>query len=175
MTMKFLITGDLHGNIPNIYFKNFDAIIAPGDFCSTSDSRKYMFKAFKEFLKNPNSKVNWYDLSGKKEARRLIKKSISEGREILEKLNSFNVPVYIVPGNWDWTKRKDSEWDFLKKDHYKTLINGFSNIVDVHHKIVDIGNYQIIGHGISSGPEYPQSKEDLEILKPKKLAKMKKK
>ncbi len=170
--MKFLIVGDLHGKKPNIYFEEFDAIIAPGDFCSDAP-RKYMFQALREKLQNPESKIKWYDLVGKREARKMIKKSLSDGREILEQLDSFGVPVYIVPGNWDWTKDKDSDWDFLKQDHYRELTKGLSNIVDVHHKIVDIGDYQIIGHGISSGPEYPQYKEDLERLKPKELVKIK--
>ncbi len=33
MYMRFLIVGDLHGQMPKIHFKEFDAIIAPGDFC----------------------------------------------------------------------------------------------------------------------------------------------
>ena len=33
--VKFLIIGDLHGNKPKIHFKDFDAIIAHGDFCGT--------------------------------------------------------------------------------------------------------------------------------------------
>ncbi|MCK4729999.1 MAG: metallophosphoesterase [Candidatus Aenigmarchaeota archaeon] len=171
--VKYLIVGDLHGNKPKIHYKDFDAIIAPGDFCSDAP-RKYMFQALKEQLENPDSKIKWQDLVGKREAKRMIKKSLVDGKEILEQLNSFEVPVYIVPGNWDWTKDKNSDWNFLKQNHYKKLVNGLSNIVDVHHKIVDIGDYQIIGYGISSGPEYPQYKEDLERLKPKKLTKTKK-
>jgi len=171
MTMKFLVVGDLHGSKPNIYFEGFDAIIAPGDFCSDSP-RKYMFQALSEKLENPDSKIKWYDIVGKREARKIIKKSLSDGKEILEQLDSFGVPVYIVPGNWDWTKDEDSDWDFLKQDSYRMLIRDLSNIIDIHHRIVDIENYQIIGHGVSSGPEYPQYKEDLERLKPKEIAKM---
>lgn len=170
--MKFLVIGDLHGNKPNIYFKGFDAIIAPGDFCSDAP-RKYMFQALRKKLENPDSEIKWYDIVGKRQARKMIKKSLLDGREVLKQLNSFGVPVYVVPGNWDWTKDKDSDWDFLKQDHYRTLIRGLSNIIDIHHRIVDIGNYHIIGHGISSGPEYPQYKEDLEKLKPEELAKRK--
>ena len=171
--MKFLVVGDLHGNKPNIYFEDFDAIIAPGDFCSDT-LRKYMFQALKEKLKNPECKTEWYDIVGKREARKMIEKSLSDGRKVLEYLNSFGIPVYVVPGNWDWTKDKNSEWNFLRQDHYNAFTKGFSNIVDVHTKIIDIRDYQIIGYGISSGPEYPQYKEDLEKLKPKELAKRKK-
>ena len=170
--MKFLVVGDLHGNKPNIYYEGFDTIIAPGDFCSAT-TQKYMFQALRERLKS-GSKTNWYDLAGKRKARKLIKKSLSDGRKILEYLNSFGVPVYIVPGNREWTARKDSDWDFLKQDHYRALIKGLSNIVNVHHRIVGIRDYQIIGYGVSWGPEYPQYKEDSERLKPKELAKIKK-
>jgi len=172
--MKFLIIGDLHGNKPKTYYNGFDAIVAPGDFCSDA-TRKYMFQALKDRLENPNSKLKWYDLTGKTQARKMIKKSLSDGRKILKQLNSFDVPVYIVPGNWDWVRDRNDKWNFLRQNHYKGLIKGFNNIVDVHHKIIDIGNYQIIGHGISFGPEYPQYKEELKKIKPKLLQKIKKK
>lgn len=163
--MRFLIVGDLHGNKPRIHYKEFDAIIAPGDFCSDK-LRKYMFQAIQKRMKNPDSIIEWYDLTGKRKAKKMIKKSLSDGRRILEYLDSFNVPVYIVPGNWDWIKDKDSDWSFLKKDHYKRLIKGFENIIDMHNKILELKECSIIGYGISSGPEYPQYKEELEMLEP---------
>ena len=111
--MKFLIIGDLHGKKPKIHFKDFDAIIAPGDFCS-DESKKYMFRALKERLVTPKSKTEWYDIVGKKEAKKIIMKSLSDGRKILAKLNSYGVPVYIVPGNWDWTPfvEREINWNF---------------------------------------------------------------
>lgn len=48
-----------------------------------------------------------------------------------------------------------------------------NNVWDVYHKAFDVGDYVIIGHGISSGPEYPQYKEDLEMLDEKELEKTK--
>jgi len=169
MIMKFLIIGDLHGIKPKIHFKDFNAIITTGDFCSSDEIRKYHFRAIKKKIQNPSLKIKWYDLTGKKEARKLVKKSLKDGREILGYLNFFDVPVYIVPGNADFTFDKKEKWNFLRQDHYKGLLEKLVNITDVHHRIVDIGKYQIIGHGISSGPEYPQYKEDLEILKAKEL------
>jgi len=163
----------LHGNMPEIYFKDFDAIIAPGDFCSDA-ARTYMFQALKDRMENPKSKVNWYDIVGKAKAKVMIQKSLCDGRVILEKLNSFNVPVYIVPGNWDWTKDEDRTWSYFKQDLYKKLVFGLENIVDVYHRKVDIGDYEFIGHGITSGPEYPQYEDDLERAKKnKKLGKIK--
>ncbi|MBU0929603.1 MAG: metallophosphoesterase [Nanoarchaeota archaeon] len=170
--MKFLIVGDLHGHKPLIHYKDFDAIIAPGDFCSDAP-RKYMFQSLQEHLKNPNSKINWYDLTGKKKAIKIIKKSISDGASVLKKLNSFNVPVYVVPGNWDWTGDSNSQLNILRKNYYNT-INKLSNIIDVHNKLFNVCNYQIIGHGISSGPEYPQDKKELKSMKKNELKKLKK-
>jgi len=166
--MKFLIVGDLHGNKPIIKRKGFDAIIAPGDFCSDAP-RKFMFKALKKRLENPELKINWYDITGKVKAKEMINKSLSDGRLILEELNSYEVPVYIVPGNWDWFKEKKPDWGFLKKNHYKRLIKGLKNIKDCYHKIIDIDDYEIIGHGVTSGPEYPQYDQDLERFTEKEL------
>ena len=171
--MRFLIVGDLHGNMPKFYRKDFDAIIAPGDFCSDAP-RKYMFQVIRERMQNPKSKVEWYDLAGRKKAKKMIKKSLLDGRKILEKLNSFGVPVYIAPGNWDWTGHKNESLKILRKNHYKDLIKGLSNIKDTYHKRIDIGDYEIIGHGITSGPEYPVHKEDLKRMDKKKLSKKKK-
>ncbi len=159
--VKLLVLGDLHGSIPNIYFNDFDAIITPGDFCS-DEARNVMFKALKQ-----KNNIEWYSVIGKREARRVINKSLSDGRRVLEFLNSFNVPVFIVPGNWDFTGSKNVKWDFLRKNHFTSLIKGLSNIVNVNYKLIDFNDYQIIGYGISSGPEYPQydvnsiSKEEL--------------
>lgn len=150
--MKFLIIGDLHGQMPRIRFKGFDAIIAPGDFCSDA-LRTHMFRAMRRNMKNPDKPVHWYNLVGKKHARKMVLKSLADGRRILEFLDAFGVPVYTVPGNWDWTG--GSAWKFLDKNHWKDLKKGLRNIVDVYHRRVSVNGFDIIGHGITSGPELP--------------------
>lgn len=171
--MKFLIIGDLHGNKPEIYYRGFDAIIAPGDFCSDA-LRTYMFQALQEKLDNPQSKVTWWNLLGKKQAKAMVEQSLIDGRKILEHLNSFGVPVYTVPGNWDWTKEHDyKDWKYLQQDHWKRLLRGLNNIHDLHLHFLDIGEYQLIGHGIMSGPEYPQHQEELQRFTKVQLLKKK--
>ncbi len=174
METKFLVVGDLHGSKPNIYFKDFDAIIAPGDFCSSDKIGPLVFEGMRKRFEEKSEYNKWFDIVGKERARELVEESLSKGRKVLEFLNHFGVPVYIVPGNWEWTGKQNKElgWDFLRRDRYRDLIKGLPNIVDVHHKLIDIGNYQIIGHGISSGPEYPQYKEDLESAGKEELEKM---
>ncbi len=150
--VKFLIIGDLHGNIPKIYSKDFDAIIAPGDFCSDA-LRKHLFSVMK-INSDLSIDLNWHDLMSKSEAKKMVKKSLKDGRKILELLNSFNKPVFALPGNWDWTG--DDDWDFLNKNYWKSyLIKGLKNIRDCHKKTYSSQNLTIIGHGITSGPEYP--------------------
>jgi len=172
--MRFLIVGDLHGQKPKIHFKDFDAIIATGDFCSSDEIRRYKFQALKEKLQNPSFNIKWYDLAGKEKVTKLIKKSIKDGREILEYFDSLNVPVYVVPGNADLTPDKIEKWSLLRQNHYKKLLEGLKNIIDVHYRSVSVEKQQIIGYGTSHGPEYPQYKEDLDMLKKGELIKKRK-
>lgn len=152
--MKFLIIGDLHGAMPKIKVKDFDAIIAPGDFCSDKGIREAYAKAYKEYIKTHNMSKEWWDYCGKKKAKKYSMNSINRGRKILKFLDSFNKPVYLVPGNWDWTEGSTAEWSFMNKDYWKKYImKGHKNIRDVHEKIVDIGEFAIIGYGICNGPE----------------------
>lgn len=170
--MRFLIVGDLHGQKPKIHYKDCDAIIAPGDFCS-DNLRKYMFQAIRKNSKS-NKRVSWYELAGKTKARKMIKKSLKDGKKILKFLDSFNIPVFIVPGNWDWTPQK-GDWDFLARNNYKDfLLKGSRNIIDVYHKKKDYKDVCFIGHGATSAPEYPQDKKDIKNIPEKMLKKYKK-
>jgi len=152
-TMKILVIGDLHGAMPKVHFKEFDAIIAPGDFCSDKGIRKYIKIMYKAFLKNPYGSSSWWEIAGKKKAKTIIKDSLKAGRKILERLNSYDVPVYVIPGNWDLV-HDDDDWSFLNKNYYKEyLIKGLKNVHDCHERILKVGEYTIIGYGIVNGPE----------------------
>ena len=153
--MKYLIIGDLHGAMPVFHVNDFDAIIAPGDFCSDA-IRTYIFEAWKRVHKDPADDVEWYDIPGKRKARAMIKKSVADGRRILKYLNRVGVPVYVVPGNWDWTGG-GSGWSFLEEDHWTGIKEGLEHIIDCHHRLVQGEEAQFIGHGIINGPEYPPS------------------
>lgn len=169
--VKFLIIGDLHGNKPKIYSKDFDAIIAPGDFCS-DNLRKYMFQALKKEIQI-GKEYWWYNLMSKARAKKEVIKSLKDGRKILEFLNSFNKPVFALPGNWDWTGRET--WESPKKNYWTSyLIKGLKNIRNCHKNKFKFKDLTIIGHGITSSPEYPQ-KETIKRYTKKELANKKKK
>jgi Icc-related predicted phosphoesterase len=151
--MKILILGDLHGQMPNIYFKEFDAIVTTGDFCYDKNIRPYILKSYRQFLNNSNTSRNWWQLAGKSKAKKLINEAITKAKSILKKLNSYNVPVYVIPGNWDFAT-KDYTWSYLNKNFYKEyIIKDLKNIKDTHNKILSNNYFTIIGYGLVNGPE----------------------
>lgn len=147
---KFLLLADPHGKKPKIKTKQFDAIICPGDFCSDT-LRPYITKYIKLRTKI-GKKPNFNKICPKPLQKKLYNLSLKKGRKILEYLNSFQKPVFIVPGNWDpapyfegiKTKEKNL-WDQLKK--------GLNNIIDIQNKKATYKGITLIGHGSTSSPE----------------------
>ena len=169
--MKLLTIGDLHGNKPLIHFKDFDAIIAPGDFCSDV-SRKYIFRNLIKQRDDPDYKLEWWDEIGREKAKEMLEKSLKDGRKILEFLNSFGVPVFLVPGNWDQTGMKEYKWKRVKDNNWPRLIKGLENLREVHFRKRTLDGIDFIGYGVVSGPEIPQYKEDRERLSRSELKEM---
>jgi Icc-related predicted phosphoesterase len=157
--MKILVIGDLHGQNPRLHFKKFDAIICTGDVCTSKYIWKHFKVSYEQFLKNPKEHQSWYELIGKTKAKKLIKDSLFAGRKVLKKLNALDVPVYIIPGNWDffYDGEKD-DWDYLNKNYYVDyLIKGLRNVHDCHKKNIIVkdgqSKYTVIGYGTVNGPE----------------------
>ena len=152
--MKALIIGDCHGERPEIpENEEFDMILAVGDICGgTDEMRSAMFRARDE-------EKEWQEIFGEEEARREVEKSIEEGREILEQLDSLGVPVLIVPGNWDWTG-ENSEWEFLEGKGYPQMLEEFENIYNLNFNSREIEGWNFVGYGPCSGPEIPQYEDD---------------
>jgi Icc-related predicted phosphoesterase len=152
--VRFLIIGDLHGQMPKIHFKDFDAIIAPGDVCSDKGIREIYMKMYKEYVKDIDNYADWWNIVGKKEAKKLVKYSVQKGRKILEFLDSIGKPVFIVPGNWDWTKPGKEHWKFMEKDFWHDqLLKGLKNVHDIDGKLRKFKGIQLLGYGKVNGPE----------------------
>ncbi len=130
-----------------------------------------MFQALKIRLQTGQD-INWYDICGKKKAREMVLKSLHDGMRILKFLNSFNKPVFALPGNWDWTG--DPDWNFLNKSFWKKyLIKNLKNVRDCHKKLYGFQDLIIVGHGITSGPEFPE-KAGIKNLTKREIAQKKK-
>lgn len=169
--VKFLIIGDLHGQKPKIYFKDFDAIIVPGDIASDAGVRPHLkawFKALKEGSSVGDSDKFIISQIGKKKFMKLEVDSLKVGKKILKYLSSFGKPVFLVPGNWDSsygpTKVKEihkSDYNYqryfldlmLGRETNKALKSGIKNLYDCQFKLHKFDGVNIIGYGLSSHPE----------------------
>ena len=119
--------------------------------------------------KDPQLKTQWFDLIGKKKAWNLIKNDLKTGKQILNKLDNYNIPVYIIPGNGDYCS-KEHGWKKESINYYnKSLIKNLKNVKNCHNKLVKFGKFNIIGYGINSSPEVPQLKEYKKGLTKKEL------
>ena len=176
--VKFLIIGDLNGNKPIIHFKNFDAIIAPGDFCSDKYHRKLVNAWMKAEWNKGRAKMVDFDKFCKntlkltsQDLKSFQKKSLDRGREILEFLNSFGKPVFIIPGNWDQSIKggeksaKKVHIELMNRHKWfsspytnKKLTKGLKNVYDCQLRGFSFAGYNFVGYGITSVPELPEQK-----------------
>lgn len=191
--MKILVIGDLHGRKPRIHFKDFDCIIQVGDVCSDKKLGKYYrlwFRLLKDFGDDaPDVEELILSDVGEKDYEKLKKESLKIGRGILEYLNSFGKPIFMVAGNWDESYGPSKIKDFDKSDyHYmkafydrylgdkinSKLVKGLKNIRNCMYKNHVFSELNLLGYGLSSAGEnlkrgnYKKlnvSKEKLEILK----------
>ena len=151
--MRALVIGDCHGEMPEIPDDDFDLVMCVGDICGgTGEMRSAMFEAIE-------SEKPWYELFGVEEAKEAVKNSIGEGKEILGELDSLGVPVFVVPGNWDWTG-ENSDWNYLNDKGYPQMLEGFDNIHDLNFDSRKVGGWSFVGYGPCSGPEVPQYEDD---------------
>ncbi len=155
MATRFLIISDLHGAMPRLDVRGYDAIIAPGDFCSDG-LREFFMDLGAAMARAPGLVKPWYDILGRRKAKAAVERSLKDGRRVLERLNRAGVPVFLVPGNWDWTSEPGADWTYLRRDHFAHLLKGLDNLVNCYHRLALWNGYAVIGHGVTSGPEFPQ-------------------
>ncbi len=156
--VRFLVIGDLHGIMPRIQVKEFDAIICPGDICG-DDMRPYIKEWIKKRTKlKTDTTLNFDQFCSPKKQKELNIISLKKGRKVLEYLNQFGKPVFIVPGNWDPTHYQDGIKDtevkkHIKKDMWLFLSKGLKNIIDIENKKATFKDMVLVGHGSTSAPE----------------------
>lgn len=155
--MKVLVVGDCHGEKPSLkdsWIEECDIILATGDFCGGGDEmRSLMFESIDEDWE-------WYDEMGKDEARKKVQESLNEGEKILEYLNGLGKPVFVVPGNWDWSGEIYGDWEYLKKNRFNQIVQKYENIININYGLNNQDGVSIIGYGPCSGPEIPQYEDD---------------
>jgi len=151
--MKALIIGDCHGEMPEIPEEGFDLVLCVGDICGgTDEMRSTMFESM-------DTEEDWYELFGEEKAKEAVKSSIGDGKQILGELDSLGVPVFVVPGNWDWTG-ENSDWSFLEGKGYPQIIEEFENVHNLNFDSQEVEGWNFVGYGPCSGPEIPQYEDD---------------
>jgi Icc-related predicted phosphoesterase len=182
--MKILVIGDLHGRKPRIHFNDYDCIIQVGDVCDDREFRPYIkkwFSALKNYRVDTPSVFEFITRAiGKKGMKKLEENSVKVGRKILEYLDSFGKPVFIVPGNWDQSYGK-TKIKYPDKDDYSymkyfydswmgdrtnpKLTRGLKNVRDCQFKNHEFNQINFYGYGLSSAYEYYKRKRKLNISK----------
>jgi len=156
--MKIFALSDFHGKFPEKLQKKIrkigpDLIISPGDFCGNNELIRLFFKH--AFAKE----IELWEVIGKKKTKELELKSLNAGLRVIKKLNSFNIPVIAVEGNYDPGKyeqignfRKHSNWKFLDKNLFTPKIKKFRNFDNISYKSRKFNDFVFIGYPKSSYP-----------------------
>ncbi|MFB6116304.1 MAG: metallophosphoesterase [Candidatus Nanosalina sp.] len=153
--MKILVVGDCHGVKPGVgqEAEEADLILATGDICGDpGEVREAMFRSMEE-------NEDWWSILGRDDAKEKVRSSLEDGRKVLEYLDSFDKPVFLVPGNWDWIG--EEPWEFLSENRFQKLVDEFKNIHNIDREMMSDGSYSYIGYGPCSAPEIPQYEDDM--------------
>lgn len=152
--MKLLLVGDCHGELPDIPDDEFDAVLAVGDVCGGDDeARSAMFESI-------GTDEEWHEKLGKDRSKEIVLESLRSGRDVLQRLDSTGKPVFVVPGNWDWTGRIYDSWSFLDSNRFQELVDDFRNVTNLNRSRTEIDGIEFVGYGPCSGPEIPQYGDD---------------
>jgi Icc-related predicted phosphoesterase len=139
--ITFLLLGDLHGNIPKIFSKQFDIIISPGDICGDRSDIVDHYDDFEEY-------------------------ALEKGKKILSFLSTFNKPIIVVPGNWDQTPYRDGLAPYTTNHPFSKLLKSFPLVHNVEYTSFKQLGFTFIGYGSTSAPEpiIITSKNKVEVI-----------
>jgi hypothetical protein len=137
--MKIIVIGDLHGEFPNkveefIKKEKADLILCTGDFANFENYRKIVFS-------NTDKKVK--DLVNKKDYHEMMTKIIKSMEKPLKVLDSFNVPVYTIYGNLDYTNYEVNKHR-IKTNTLNRICKNSKNIHLVREKILNYKELQLL-------------------------------
>ncbi|MBS3074868.1 metallophosphoesterase [Candidatus Pacearchaeota archaeon] len=143
--MRILVIGDLHGEFPEsvrevIKKEKIDLILSTGDFANFDNYRKIKFDKIDKtnFAKN---KVK--DHIQNDEYQKMINEIIKSMEKPLEVLDSFNIPVYSIYGNLDYTNYEVNKHK-IKSNSLNRIIKKSKNIKLFREGFVDFDDLQIL-------------------------------
>jgi len=146
--MRILAIGDFHGKffITKKFLKKnkIDLIISPGDL---PDGGKLRDIIFKNWEKLRSKKLKFYEILGLKKTRKLVLVDDFSQHKIFKKLDSLNIPVFLVIGNGDYGNLiENTEYAPLKLPYkIESECKNSKNVSYINLKIKKFGKISIIG------------------------------
>lgn len=148
-----MVIGDLHGQTPQLPDEEVDAVLVIGDVCADTGMREYMNQSLQLYNKEGPEADTWYEIAGEEKATQLVHQSLQAGRDTMKLLNKLGVPVYAIPGNWDWTG-EDSEWELITRNLWsERVVADLENVIDLDDSLLETDEYSLLGYGRVNGPE----------------------
>lgn len=184
--VRFLVLGDVHGITPKVHFSDFDAIILPGDICSDEEIRPLE----QEWMIYTQGIISFNDYVQAEYGESLddvYERSLQVGRKILLSLaKKWKKPIFFTPGNWDQSygatriKNTESAYGHQKMflDFYlgsrsnKELVRDVPYVFDCQYECYQFLGVNILGYGLSSGPEKVSVKESREEMTKKEVSQL---
>jgi len=172
--MKILVIGDFHGKFLsklNNLTKKVDLVVSLGDYPSWSLKKEFFQYCYKK------KDVQLWEKVGKKRYKEESIKDLKKGKEIIEKLNKFPVPVFSVLGNYDHPSddvhdlkkkkgKKFWKWDEDKAYYFSKLIKNYQNIRRIDYQSFEFKGIVFIG---ARGHSYPGKVKSKAYKKYKKI------
>ena len=128
--MKILVVGDFHGKFPvklQRLAKEIDLVVSLGDYPAWSLKKLFFEHCYK-------TDKNLWDVMGKGKYKKVFLKDWKTAENVLEKLDSFDVPVFTIIGNYDNHGVNDSYgqerigWRWAAQDFFAKTIKKYSHI-----------------------------------------------
>ena len=171
--LRLLLLGDFHGQLQKIPASaladraDFDAIVSAGDFFGLSP-RTYAVSLRlrslhfaleqEENVAHARRLAREYKKLGKRYEHLVAREEVQNfvhARRIMDYLDSFGKPVFIVPGNWEFRppffgSAKEYRAQLAR---YRALLRGYKNITDLHLSSTRCKGYTFVGLGVCQMPE----------------------
>jgi Icc-related predicted phosphoesterase len=139
---KILVVGDFHGKFPRNLEKEAnkaDIVLCTGDFGGSDKLLKIIFN---------HLGGKWWKAVGPKKAKEYVLEDYVSGKNIIKKLSKIKTPVYIIPGNWDFTTKTEAERNAgIKLRKYQDLVKDFKNLKWWNRGIKKVGKLRILAFG----------------------------
>ena len=93
-------------------------------------------------------KQKWWEKVGEVESKKYVLQDYNSGKKIISELDSLGKPVYVIPGNWDFTSKSYAErtagLEFVK---YQDLIRNSKNLNWWKKGIKNLQGLEILAFG----------------------------